>query len=341
MEFIKELPDPTYAREKYALTNEQKKERSLYIESIKRILSGKDNRRLLIVGPCSSDREDAVISYMDRLAKLAEEVKEKFVIVPRIYTSKPRTTGDGYKGILHNPMGAGDEDIWAGVLAARRMHIRVVRETGLFGADEMLYPEEISYLSDIVCYLAVGARSVEDQGHRMLASDDVVPVGLKNPMGGSKIALINSIKAAQIPHMLMYRGWEVKTNGNEYAHSILRGFTDRNGKNYPNYHYEDLCEMHDICIKENIKNPSVIVDCNHANSNKRYDHQIRIAADVQSSYKTDKSLRNFVRGYMIESYLEDGCQLPGGGVFGKSITDPCLGWDKTARLIKDLAEKED
>lgn len=340
MKYIRELPDASCIREDYSLTEEQIKNRNRHIEEVKGILSGKNKRKLLIVGPCSSDREDAVIDYSLRLAALSEKVKDKFLIVPRIYTSKPRTTGEGYKGILHNPNGDGREDILSGVVAARKLHIKVINETGLYSADEMLYPEEMFYLSDLLCYIAVGARSVEDQGHRLVASDDVVPVGMKNPTGGSKIALVNSLKAAQMAHVLMYRGWEVSTNGNEYAHPVLRGFTNKSGKNYPNYHYEDLCEMYDLCQRDDIKNASVIVDCNHANSNKKYDQQIRIAKEVQGFYLNDKTLRRFVKGFMIESYIEDGCQLPGGRVYGRSITDPCLGWEKTEKLIQELAEKE-
>ena len=340
MRYIRELPDASFIREEFSLTEEQKNNRNSYIALVKNIISGKDKRKLLIVGPCSSDREDAVTDYAVRLAALSEKVKDKFIIVPRIYTSKPRTTGEGYKGILHNPDGDSREDILSGVVAARKLHIKVISETGLYSADEMLYPEEMFYLSDLLCYMAVGARSVEDQGHRMVASDDIIPVGMKNPTGGSKIALVNSLKAAQTPHTLMYRGWEVSTNGNEYAHAILRGYTNMSGKSYPNYHYEDLCEMYDLCQEENVKNASVIVDCNHANSNKKYDQQIRIAKEVQGFYLSDKTLKRFVKGFMIESYIEDGSQLPGGGVYGRSITDPCLGWEKTERLIKELAEIE-
>ena len=340
MKFIRELPDASGIREEYSLTDKQKKAREKRIKEIQNIIEGKDDRKLIIVGPCSADREDSVLEYATNLAKLSEEVKNELLIVPRIYTAKPRTTGAGYKGILHNPMGDGKVDILSGVVAARNLHIKVIKETGLYSADEMLYPEEIFYLADILAYQAVGARSVEDQGHRMVASDTVTPVGMKNPTGGSKITLINSIKAAQMAHVFMYRGWEVSTEGNEYAHAILRGFTNKSGSNYPNYHYEDLCELFDLCQKNNIVNKSVIVDCNHANSNKHYDQQVRIAKEVQGIYKNDKNLSQFIKGFMIESYLEDGNQLPGGGVFGKSITDPCLGWEKTEKLIKELAENE-
>lgn len=340
MNFIRELPDISYIKNEYAISENQKQKRKEFIKSIRNILSGLDDRKLLIVGPCSADREDSVLEYASRLASISEEVSKKFFIVPRIYTTKPRSTGQGYKGILHNPLGDSREDIFSGIVATRKLHLNVIKESGLFSADEMLYPEEIFYFTDLLGYLAVGARSVEDQNHRMVASDNILPVGMKNPTGGSKIVLVNSLKAAQISNKFMYRGWEVSTTGNEYAHPILRGFFDNNGKNHPNYHYEDLCELCDLCQIENIKNPSVIIDCNHANSNKKYDQQVRIAKEVQSTYLTDRALRKFVKGFMIESYLEDGNQLPGGCNFGKSITDPCLGWSKTERLIYDLAEKE-
>ena len=340
MQFVRRLPEAAEIREEYALTQRQRMEREKRIGEVRRILAGEDERKLLIIGPCSADREDAVLSYVDKLAGLAEKLKNSFLIIPRIYTSKPRTTGLGYKGMLHNPLGNGDEDILTGLLSARKLHIRVVKETGLYSADEMLYPEEIYYLADVLAYLAVGARSVEDQGHRMVASDNAVPVGMKNPTGGSKIALVNSIKAAQFSHSLIYRGWEVKTEGNPYAHAILRGFTNKNGKSYPNYHYEDLCELYDLCYKENLKNPGVIIDCNHANSGKKSDQQMRIAREVLGYCREDASMDRFIKGLMIESYLEDGCQLPGGGVFGKSITDPCLSWEKTEGLLVGLSGRD-
>ena len=338
MNYIRRLPEAAEIKEEYALTKEQEYARESRIREIQELLSGGDKRKLLVIGPCSADREDSVLEYSIRLAGLQKELKESFLMIPRIYTSKPRSTGLGYKGILHNPSATDKEDIFEGLLAARKLRLRVIQETGLFSADEMLYPEEIYYLSDVLCYLAVGARSVEDQGHRMVASDSLLPVGMKNPTGGSKLALVNSIKAAQFPQRFLYRGWEAQTEGNSYAHAILRGFTNKSGKSYPNYHYEDLCELYDLCYKENLKHPAVIVDCNHANSGKRADHQIRIAKEVFRFCKDDPSIDRFVKGLMIESYLEDGCQLPGGGVSGKSITDPCLSWEKTELLLKELAE---
>ncbi len=338
MKYIKKLPEIKELYNDLSLSDNEKEKREYRINEIRNILSGEDSRKLLIIGPCSADREDAVLEYVYRLARIAEELRELFVVIPRIYTSKPRTNGEGYKGMLHNPYGNNDEDLWKGIISARKLHLNVVKECGLYPADEMLYPDEIYYMSDILCYLAVGARSVEDQGHRMLASDDEIPVGLKNPTGGSKIALINSIKATQTPHRLLYRGWEVQTSGNSYSHAILRGFTNKSGQNHPNYHYEDVVELHDMCLKEQIKNPGVIIDCNHANSNKKFDEQPRIAREVIRMCKENRFVNTFMKGLMIESYLEDGSQIVGNGVYGKSITDPCLGWDKTERLLREIAE---
>lgn len=338
MKYIRKLPDALEFREKFPLSEDEKKRRTLRIEEIQNILMGIDNRKIVIVGPCSADREDSVLEYSLRLAKLNENIKDKLLIIPRIYTSKPRTTGTGYKGMLHNPYGNDDEDLFKGVISARHMHIAVIRETGLFAADEMLYPEEMHYLSDALCYIAVGARSVEDQGHRMLASDSGIPVGLKNPTGGSKISLINSIKAAQTAHRLVYRGWEVETDGNIHAHAILRGYANNNGINCPNYHYEDVVELYDMCLKNRILNPGVIIDCNHSNSGKKYDAQPRIVREIMGFCKEDINIDGFVKGIMVESYLEDGSQMVGNGVWGKSITDPCLGWRKTEKLLYEMAD---
>lgn len=338
MRFIKKLPDVEELQKNLCLSDVQRKKRKEFIKKIQDILEGKDKKKLIIIGPCSADREDAVLDYTYKLAGLSERVGSVFLIVPRIYTSKPRTTGVGYKGMLHNPEADLSEDLLQGIYAARKLHLRVISETGFFSADEMLYPEEIYYLSDLLAYMAVGARSVEDQGHRMAASDGEIPVGLKNPTGGSKIALVNSVIAAQVSHRMIYRGWDVETSGNLYAHCILRGFTNKSGRNFANYHYEDLRELHDICSLHNVMNPGVIVDCNHANSNKEYDEQIRIAKEVFGYCRTSEALDKFVKGLMIESYLEDGCQMVGNGIYGKSITDPCLGWDKTERLIEELAK---
>ena len=338
MNFVRKLPDVEALQEEYSLTDRQKEERNNFINEIKAILSGTDNRKIIIVGPCSADREDAVLEYVTKLAVISDEVKERLLLIPRIYTSKPRTNGTGYKGMLHNPMAGMNEDLLGGITSTRRLHLNVINESGMYAADEMLYPEEIYYIADLLAYMAVGARSVEDQGHRMVASDDNIPVGMKNPMGGSKLSLVNSVIAAQAAHSMIYRGWEITTEGNPYAHCILRGFTNKSGRNYSNYHYEDLRELYDMCIKNNLSNPGVIVDCNHANSNKEYDEQPRIAREVFGSCRANKSINAFVKGLMIESYLEDGCQKVGNGIYGKSITDPCLGLEKTRSLIYELAE---
>lgn len=337
MRFIRKLPDAEELQQAYCLTTEEKKSRKKYIDSIQSVISGADKRKLLIIGPCSADREDAVLDYVTRLSEVQTVVKDALLIVPRIYTGKPRTTGVGYKGMLHSPDADKKEDLWQGIVSIRKLYLNIIRETGMYPADEMLYPEETYYMHDLLSYMAVGARSVEDQGHRMAASDREIPVGMKNPMGGSKVALVNSVKAAQASHRMMYRGWEVETEGNPYAHCILRGFTNKSGRDYSNYHYEDLRELHDLCVFNNVNNPSVIVDCNHANSSKEYDEQPRIAKEVLNSCKINEGINIFVKGLMIESYLEDGCQKPGGGVYGRSITDPCLGWNKTKQLLLDLA----
>ena len=336
MRYIRKLPDVEELQKEYSLTESEKSERLECIYQIRNILSGSDKRKILIIGPCSADREDAVLDYVCRLRKISDKVKDRIYIIPRIYTSKPRTTGEGYKGLVHNPYGDEEENLLKGIIAARKLHLDVIRESKMFAADEMLYPDEIYYIYDLLCYMVVGARSVEDQGHRMIASDDSIPVGMKNPTGGSKIVLVNSIKAAQKKYRLVYRGWEVETAGNAYAHGILRGFSNKSGKNYPNYHYEDLEEFCNMCTEAAVKNPSVIVDCSHANSNKNFLQQSRIASQIVGSCLSDEKINSFVKGLMIESYIEDGCQAPGGGIYGMSITDPCLGWDRTEELINRL-----
>lgn len=337
MIFLKKLPDVEELQTRYSLDKKQKECRINKISEIKNILSGKDDRKIIIVGPCSADKQDAVLDYTNRLAVLQEEVKESILIIPRIYTSKPRTNGIGYKGLLHNPYADKMEDLFRGIVASRELHIKVIKETGFYCADEMLYPEEIYYFLDILAYMAVGARSVEDQGHRMVASGANIPIGLKNPTSGSKDSLINSILAAQSSHHMIYRSWEVECEGNQFAHAILRGFINNSGKHIPNYHYEDICEVHDKIIKSNVQNPSLIIDCNHSNSGKDYIEQIRIAKEIFNICKTHESLNKLVKGLMIESYIVDGKQLVGGNIYGRSITDPCLGWEKTEYLIKSLA----
>ena len=304
------------------------------------IIARRDKRMLVIVGPCSADNETAVCDYVSRLAKLADEIKEKIFVVPRIYTNKPRTKGEGYKGIMHNPDPHRKEtDIQAGIIALRKMHLRAISESGLSAADEMLYPENHVYLDDLLTYVAVGARSTENQQHRLVASGVDIPVGIKNPMNGSMPVTLNSIYAAQIPSEFKYRTCQVRTQGNPYAHAILRGSVDVYGNNIPNYHYEDLIRFHDMYLAQNLKNPAVIVDSNHSNSGKNYLEQIRIVKEVVDNIRHCDKIRSLVKGFLIESYIEDGCQQPGGDEYGKSITDPCLGWEKTRDLLLSVADK--
>ena len=303
------------------------------------IIAGRDKRMLMIVGPCSADNETAVCDYVSRLAKLADEIKEKIFIVPRIYTNKPRTKGEGYKGIMHNPDPHRKEtDIQAGIIALRKMHLRAISESGLSAADEMLYPENHVYLDDLLTYVAVGARSSEDQQHRLVASGVDIPCGIKNPMNGSFPVTLNSIYAAQIANEFKYRTCQVRTDGNPYAHAILRGSVDVYGNNIPNYHYEDLELLNDLYDGAGLQNPAVIVDTNHSNSGKKYLEQIRIAKEVLHSTRHNPDIFRLVKGLMIESYIEDGSQKAGDGVYGCSITDPCLGWEKTERLVCEIAE---
>lgn len=337
MKFIRKLPNVEKIILKYALTEDQKTFRLERIREIAQILSGKSSRKIMIIGPCSADREDAVIDYVSRLARLQKELQERFVIIPRVYTSKPRTNGKGYKGILHRPhVECEQDDLVEGILSIRKMHLHVIQETGMFCADEMLYPDIMQYTLDLLAYVAVGARSVENQEHRLTASGLEIPIGMKNPTSGDLNVLVNSIVAAQYPQSLIYNGWEVRTEGNPYTHAILRGFTDKCNKMHANYHYEDICEFYDIYQKQNLKNMSVIIDCNHANSGKRYCEQIRIAEEIFDMCRRNASLNRFIKGILIESYIEDGAQMPGEGVYGKSITDSCLGWEKTESLLKRL-----
>lgn len=326
-------------QKKFPISENLKKLRQEKIKDIQSVLEGKSSKKIICVGPCSADREDAVLDYMTRLAEIQEKLKERFVFIPRIYTSKPRTNGLGYKGILHRPDAmSGEDDIFAGVIAMRKMHLHVIQKTGMFGADELLYTEANAYIADLLSYVAVGARSVENQEHRLVASGLKIPVGMKNPTSGDLSILLNSIVSAQSSQLTMYRNWEVETEGNDYAHAILRGYVDRQGMLHPNYHYEDLCEFHDLYQKKNLKNMGVVIDCNHANSRKHYDEQIRIAKEIFDICSKNKSLNQFVKGIMIESYLEDGSQIVGQGIYGKSVTDACLGWEKTERLLYDLSE---
>ena len=337
MNFFRKLPTPKEIKEMYPLTEEMAAQKAKNDEEIRKVFAGESDKLILIIGPCSADREDSVIDYLKRLKAIQEKVKDYILIIPRVYTNKPRTTGAGYKGMLHQPDPNSAPDMLKGVIAIRKLHMTVLKETGFSGADEMLYSENYRYLSDVLSYVAVGARSVEDQQHRLTASGVLVPVGMKNPTGGDLSVMMNAINAAQNSHTFIYRGWEVESDGNPYAHAILRGYVDQNGVSYPNYHFEDLLKLAKLYENSNLVNPGVIVDCNHSNSGKQYEAQIRIAKEVLHSTRHSKEIRKLVKGLMIESYIEDGCQKVGDGVYGKSITDPCLGWEKTEKLILDLA----
>lgn len=338
MTFYRKLPIPMDIKTEYPLSPDLAAVKAAEDIEIKKALSGESGKFILVIGPCSADREDPVIDYISRLRKVQDRVSDRIVIVPRIYTNKPRTTGDGYKGMLHQPDPTEKPDMLKGLIAIRSLHMRALRETGFSCADEMLYPANHRYLSDVLSYVAVGARSVENQEHRLCASGLDVPVGMKNPTAGDLSVMLNSITAAQHPHTFIYRGWEVKSEGNPYTHAILRGFIDARGVSHPNYHYEDLISLCAEYSARGLCNPAVIVDTNHANSGKQFLEQIRIAKEVLHSRRHSADIRSFVRGLMIESYIEDGCQKPGGTVYGQSITDPCLGWEKTERLIYDTAE---
>lgn len=338
MNFNRKLPIPKEIKEMYPISEKDAAVKADRDTQIQNIFRGEDKRLLLIIGPCSADKEDSVLDYTMRLAKMQEKVKDKVFIIPRIYTGKPRTTGAGYKGMLHQPDPSKKEDMLEGIIATRRLHLRAIEETGLVCADEMLYTENYRYLSDLLSYVAIGARSVEDQQHRLTASGMDIPCGMKNPTAGDISVMLNSITAAQSAHTFLYRGWEVNSTGNPYAHAILRGYQNKHGNSMPNYHYEDLIFLHEKYMEKNLVNPSLVVDCNHANSGKHYEEQIRIAKEVLYSKRHNSELNSFIKGLMIESYIEDGCQKVEDGVYGKSITDPCLGWEKTEKLILDIAE---
>ena len=338
MVFKRKLLIPKEIKEMYPISAEAAAAKRSNDESIRDVLTGASRKLLLVIGPCSADREDAVIEYISRLRPLQERVADKILIVPRIYTNKPRTTGLGYKGMLHQPNPQAQSDMLRGLIAIRKLHMRALTETGFSCADEMLYPENHRFLDDLLSYVAVGARSVEDQQHRMTASGLDIPVGMKNPTGGDLSVMMNALKAAQSAHTFIYRNWEVETAGNPLSHAILRGYVDSHGISHPNYHYEDLARLSALYAESGLQNPGVVVDTNHNNSGKKYEEQIRIAKEVLHSTRHSEQIRNLVKGLMVESYLEDGCQKPDGGVYGKSITDPCLGWEKTERLVLDLAE---
>lgn len=338
LEFLRKLPVPQQIKTRYPLTSDLEVIRDKRAEEIRDIFSGKSDKFILIIGPCSADNNEAVLDYISRLKGVQDEVKDKIFIIPRIYTNKPRTTGDGYKGMLHQPNPNETPDMLKGILAIRDLHMRALKDFGFTCADEMLYPDNYRYLSDILAYVAVGARSVENQQHRLTASGIEVPVGMKNPTSGDLSIMMNSITAAQHKHTFIYRGWEVVSQGNPYAHAIMRGYIDYAGKSVSNYHYEDLAKLYDVFAQTNLSNPSAIIDTNHANSGKKYLEQIRIAKDVIYSCNHNKDIRRMVKGLMIESYIEDGAQKIGENIYGKSITDPCLGWEKSRDLILNIAD---
>ncbi|WP_367881544.1 3-deoxy-7-phosphoheptulonate synthase [uncultured Megasphaera sp.] len=338
IEFIRKLPSPQDLMEQFPLDKHVQELKAARDGVLKNIFTGADDRFLLVIGPCSADNEDAVVDYVHRLKGVQEKVADKLFIVPRVYTNKPRTIGVGYKGMLHQPDPEGKENMLGGIIAIREMNARIARETGFTCAEEILYPEVYRYLSDILSYAAVGARSVEDQLHRMIASGVGIPVGMKNPPSGDISVMLNSIAAAQHSQEFLFHGWEVRTQGNPLAHAILRGYVDNFGNSLPNYHYEDLHAVLEAYEERKLANPAVVVDTNHANSGKKYLEQIRIAKDVMHSRHMCSDIRRLVKGLMIESYIEDGNQKITEGTYGKSITDPCLGWEKTERLILELAD---
>ena len=338
MNFKRKLPIPMEIKEMYPLSDNLAKVKAENDKEIAKVFTGESDKLVLVIGPCSADREDAVLDYISRLRKVQEVVKDKIVIIPRIYTNKPRTTGDGYKGMLHQPDPNESPDMLKGLIAIRKLHMKAMEETGFSCADEMLYPYNYRYLNDILSYVAIGARSVENQEHRLTASGLDIPVGMKNPTGGDISVMMNSITAGQHPHTFIYRGWEVESKGNPLTHAILRGYVNSHGQSLPNYHYEDLINLFETYAKTNLVNPGVIVDTNHANSGKKWAEQERIAKEVLHSTRHNEDVKKLVKGFMIESYIEDGNQKPDGCVYGKSITDPCLGWEKTERLILDIAD---
>ncbi len=338
MEFLRKLPVPKEVKAQYPITDELALIKNKRDKEISDVFLGKSDKFILIIGPCSADNSEAVLDYIGRLKTVSDKVKDKIIVIPRIYTNKPRTTGAGYKGMLHQPDPNSSPDMLKGIVAIRHLHMDALKNFGFTCADEMLYPENHRYLSDLLAYVAVGARSVENQQHRLTASGLNVPVGMKNPTGGDLHIMLNSVMAARASHTFIYRGWEVKSHGNKMAHAILRGYVDFSGKCISNYHYEDLMSLNELYMQNGIENPAAIVDVNHANSGKRYLEQIRIAEDVVHSRNSNKDIKKLVKGIMVESYIEDGNQSVDGNVYGKSITDPCLGWEKTEKLIYKIAD---
>ena len=338
MEFKRRLPAPQDIINMYPVSDEMAAKKAANDAEIQSVFRGESDKFILVIGPCSADREDAVLDYIGRLREVQEKVKDKVIIIPRIYTNKPRTTGAGYKGMLHQSDPNSSPDMLRGLIAIRKLHINVLEQTGFSGADEMLYPENHRYLGDVLSYVAIGARSVENQQHRLTASGLDLPVGMKNPTSGDLSVMINAIYAAQSSHVFSYGGWEVESHGNPLAHAVMRGSVNKHGQSFANYHYEDLSALHEIYAKSGLHNPAVIVDTNHSNSGKKYEEQIRISKEILHSTRHSSDIRRLVKGLMIESYIEDGCQKIEDGVYGKSITDPCLGWEKTERLIYDIAD---
>ena len=337
--YKKPVPTPEQIREEYKVPRHVKELKAKRDQEIKDVIAGKDDRFLVIIGPCSADREDSVLDYLTRLAKVNEKVSDKLIIIPRVYTNKPRTTGEGYKGMVHQPDPEQAPDLLGGLKAIRELHIKAADVSGMTCADEMLYPENFMYLDDILSYVAVGARSVENQQHRLVVSGMDIAAGMKNPTSGGLGVMLNSVLAGQIPQEFLYRQYEVHTDGNPYAHCILRGAVNKYGASFPNYYYEDLLMLSQLYAKRELQNPAAVVDANHANSNKKFKEQIRIVHDILNSRKLNGDINKLVKGVMIESYIEEGNQPVGGGCYGKSITDPCLGWDDTERLLLEIAEK--
>ena len=338
IKYISNHPSPEEIIAKYPLREDLKEKKKDFDKDIADVFTGKSDKFLAVIGPCSADNEDSVLDYVTRLAKVADEIKDKIIVIPRVYTNKPRTNGDGYKGLLHQPDPEKKPNVHEGLVAIRKMHLRVVEETGMFTADEMLYPDNLGYLDDVLSYIAVGARSVENQQHRLTSSGADVPVGMKNPTSGDMSVMLNAIYAAQQSHEFIYRNYEIKTDGNPLAHAILRGAVNKHGQCLPNYHYEDLKLLHDLYLERDIVNPAVIVDANHSNSNKKYKEQVRIVKEVLHSMRYSDEIRNFVKGVMIESYIEEGNQKIEEHIYGKSITDPCLSFEDSKKLLLEMAE---
>lgn len=337
--FKKKVISPADLREVYPLSEKDIENKLKRDEEIRKVLNGESDKFLVIIGPCSADNEDSVLDYVSRLVTLQERVADKLIIIPRIYTNKPRTTGEGYKGLVHQPDPGKEPNLSEGLIAMRRLHVRSLKETGLSAADEMLYPENAPYVEDILAYIAIGARSVENQQHRLVSSGLNIPIGMKNPTSGDFSVMLNSIVAAQNKHSFIYRSYEVETTGNEYSHAVLRGAVNKHGQSIPNYHYEDIVLLHDLYRERNLTNPALVVDVNHANSNKDFTQQPRIVNEIMYNRYINPDLKNFIKGVMVESYIAPGNQDPHEHVYGKSITDPCLGWSESEKLIYSIAEK--